>query len=109
MMLLLLIQDRQRMVAAGRAVLVHRRPGRMEAVVRATWHQAAAPRRATVPLAAPPSTQAAAGVGRNGPVAAVPRFGSPADNALIAASVGAVSVADWWHVDENVFKAVEAL
>jgi len=38
-----------------------------------------------------------------------PRFGSLADNAVIGASVGVAAGADWWHVDEDVFRAVGAL
>lgn len=93
---------------AESAVMLDMRNGRMrEVVAEHSWLPAAAAvvptqRRADEHQAVSPYANLA-----NPPHGR--RLGSAADHVLVGAGVGAAGLADWWHTDEDVLQAVEAL
>ncbi len=84
---------------AERAVLLQPVAGRMQEVVRQRW-TAASSRVAAQPEA---DGTAPGGSGRAGLRRDV------SGDVAVGGAVGVTALADWWHVDENVSKAVEAL
>ena len=106
---LLLRQHRAWVVAAEEAVLVNERPGAFAAAVAEAQGPGV---RTPVPPIPVVGSVLSPGGGLSQGSPDKPqlrgRFGTASDNIAVAAAVGVAGLVDWWQVDENVLKAVEA-